>query len=274
MADYLLTLLDPFSAVVDQPKLLDGKITRSSGVKLRHAGEYLCTTTNAASNMLLMPSTSSVLLFQDLNDQLYKHVAAFPNHLDSPAQRANVESVRVVSTGLRLSSSNTADQNEGWWEAVRIPVTDSMFDTISVDPVLTSRVEPINWNLITELGDLSNYSSYQTGKIRDLHRYQFKLNSRNTEHPFTKPDVTGGLNSPAVAATMVDDTFDMIIVRLHGRSDASSPTVIRYEAVSNQEIIYKENTALGRLMSSSPRVEEFQDFLDASRVALPAVQIM
>ena len=124
---------------------------------------------------------------------------------------------------MRLELMNASLENDGYWEAARVPVTVSNFSYVGgfwryvgVSPVALS---------------LNNHPTYQTGKLRDLAKYQFKLNPKNVDIEFS--------------TSMVKPEFDMIIMRTVGRSAGN--TQIMYNTVSNQEVIYREGTALSHL---------------------------
>ena len=119
---YTKALLDPFDKTMSQPKLLDGKVSRSSGIRLRATGEITCASTGA-TYIALIPGMSNVMCWRTDPDPAVPEVtpAPFSGHLDSAPDRANVKSTRIVGTALRLSLVNSADQNEGYWEAARIP---------------------------------------------------------------------------------------------------------------------------------------------------------
>jgi hypothetical protein len=120
MQAYTKSLLDPFDKTISQPKLLDGKVARSSGICLRATGEITCAgigTTYVALSL----GASNVIAWQV--DKAAGPVTphAFAGHLDSVNDRSNVKATRTVGTALRLSLVNSADQNEGYWEAAQVP---------------------------------------------------------------------------------------------------------------------------------------------------------
>jgi hypothetical protein len=260
---YTKSLLDPFDKGMSQPKLLDGKVSRSSGIRLRATGEITCNSTGS-TYIALIPGISNVLCWRIDNDPLVPEVTPTPfqGHLDTAIDRANVKGVRSVGTALRLSLVNSADQNEGYWEAARIP-------TSALDFIFTAGT-PTSTSLYMTLGalDLSNYQTYLTGKLRDIHRYQFKLNAIDNDINFSRL-----VTEPPQVDQFVSEQWDTIIIKVHGRVELGAPSMIMYDCISCQEVIYKENTALARLMTTSPYVPQTKSLLTRTRFNPPGVQI-
>lgn len=264
-------LTDPFS-MVSQPKLWDGKKTSTSGIRLRTTGE-LTLDQAGPTYLCLVPGHSTVLAWQTApaNDH---HNTPFKGHLGTAVDRSNVKLARIVSAGLRLTMINNSDQNEGYWEAARISVQPSDFSIDTVTGALRYiPTQPTDPTLVgTGLAGsnpvpnitLSNHQTYQSGKLRDLERVQFKLNSVENNHEFTP------IFDPVTADMFLDQTFDMVLIKLHGRQQNTGPTQLMYDAVSNQEVIYIEDTSLARLMTTTNKVPNYDYILERSNVRLPA----
>jgi len=277
---YTKSLLDPFDKGMSQPKLLDGKVSRSSGIRLRATGEITC---NGAGStyIALIPGASNVICWRVDNDPNVPEVTPTPfqGHLDSVADRANVKSCRTVGTALRLSLVNSADQNEGYWEAARIPTSALEFSFTEAvpanpDPAGDGSLPPTpamyNSAVSMTLGnlDLSNYATYLTGKLRDIHRYQFKLNAIDNDVAFQRI-----LTEPPAVDQFISEQWDTIIIKIHGRVEVGAPSMLMYDCISAQEVIYKENTALARLMTTSPYVPQTKSLLTRTRFNPPGIQI-
>lgn len=266
---YTKALLDPFDKSMSQPKLLDGKVARSSGIRLRATGEITCNG-SGATYIALVPGMSNVLCWRTDNDPAVPEVTPTPfgGHLDSVADRTNVKSTRIVGTALRLSLVNSADQNEGYWEAARIP-TNALDFTFVQD--LTDPLAPVDTTGVSlplaDL-DLSNYQTYLTGKLRDIHRYQFKLNAIDNDINFSRI-----LTEPPAIDQFVSEQWDTIIIKIHGRVEIGAPSMIMYDCISAQEVIYTENTALARLMTTSPYVPQTKSLLTRTRFHPPGIQV-
>jgi hypothetical protein len=261
---YTKSLLDPFDKGMSQPKLLDGKVSRSSGIRLRATGEITCNG-SGSTYIALIPGASNVICWRVDNDPLVPEVTPVPfqGHLDTIADRANVKGVRTVGTALRLSLVNSADQNEGYWEAARIPTSALDFSFTTIGGVATTSVSMTLGSL-----DLSNYQTYLTGKLRDIHRYQFKLNAIDNDINFSRI-----ISEPPEVDQLVSEQWDTIIIKVHGRVELGAPSMMMYDCISCQEVIYKENTALARLMTTSPYVPQTKSLLTRTRFNPPGVQV-
>lgn len=257
---YTKSLLDPFDKGMSQPKLLDGKVSRSSGIRLRATGEITCNSTGS-TYIALVPGVSNVICWRVNDDPAVPEEvpAAFQGHLDTVTDRSNVKGVRSVGTALRLSLVNSADQNEGYWEAARIP-------TSNVDFSFATGSTAVHMTLGTL--DLSNYQTYLTGKLRDIHRYQFKLNAIDNDINFSRLST-----EPPTVDQFVSEQWDTIIIKIHGRVEVGAPSMMMYDCISCQEVIYKENTALARLMTTSPYVPQTKSLLTRTRFNPPGIQI-
>jgi hypothetical protein len=116
--------------------------------------------------------------------------------------------------------------------------------------------------------ELANNSTYQFGQLRDIHKYIFKLNSEDNNHKFSA--VSGldssqdlGINNMKALADV--DQWDMIFIKICGCRNATSPSILRLDTVSNQEPVYMEVSPLARMM-------DIEGYLEYSRVNLPAFQ--
>jgi|GWRWMinimDraft_12_1066020.scaffolds.fasta_scaffold03395_2 hypothetical protein len=267
-------LTNPFS-MVSQPKLYDGKRQASSGVRLRATGEI--TLDQAGPTYLcIVPGHSTCLSWQTAPSGVFFN-NPFKGHMSNVVDRGNVKLARVVSVGLRLTMINNSDQNEGYWEAARISVQPSDF---SVDVVTGAlRYKPIQPTdpLLPGTGlagtnpvpniVLSNHQTYQSGKLRDLEDFQFKLNSVDNDHAFAP------IFEPVTPDMFLDQDYDMVLIKLHGRQQNTGPTQLMYDAVSNQEVIYVEDTSLARLMTVNRKVPNYDYILEKSNSRLPADKI-
>lgn len=270
MQAYAKALLDPFDKQLSQPKLLDGKVSRSSGIRLRATGEITCNG-SGSTYIALIPGLSNVICWRVDADPAVPEIApnAFAGHLDTVTDRAHVKSSRIVGTALRLSLVNSADQNEGYWEAARIPTSSMDYSFYEPDPVNAPGVTTTALSLRLTDMDLSNHATYQTGKLRDLHRFQFKLNAIDNDIQFSRI-----LTEPPTKEQFVSEQWDTIIIKIHGRVEVGAPSMVMYDCISNQEIIYAENTALARLMTTSPYVSETKSLLTRTRYNPPGIQII
>lgn len=268
---YVSTLIDPFRVDQLQPKIFDNQYDFSNGVRFRSTGNITLDATGDPTYVVLFPGYSNSLAWKKTADATYLTHPVYANHMDSITNRGLVRSIRMVSCGLKLSLMNSADQNEGHWEAVRVPFGELGW-------VLSDTVAPTgeDWGLLPPsnfTANMANYRSFQNGKLKDLERFMFKLNSiRQTHRDFDTGSFSANLSSYNVL--QADNNMDVIVLKLYGRVDVTNPSIVRYDVVSNQEVVYKEDTALYRLATPSMYIPEMDQILAASNFKMPAIQIM
>jgi len=262
------SLLDPFDKGMSQPKLLDGKVARSSGIRLRATGEIACNSAGSTC-IALIPGASNVPCWRADDDPLIPEATPTPfqGHLDSITDRENVKGTRTVGTAPRLSLVNSADQNEGHWEAARTPTNAPEFGFTQ-----TAEGPPPEFNEVVRmtLGSLdpSDYQAYLTGKLRDIHRYQFEPNAIDDDINFSRI-----LTEPPEVSQFVSEQWDTVIITIHGQAEIGAPSMIMCDCISCQEAPHKENAALVRLMNASPHVPQTKSLLTRTRFNPPGVQI-
>jgi len=262
--EYIQSLIDPFDNQFQQPKLYDGAQQRSSGLRFRNTGNITLDAAGGTNYLVLLPGFSNGLCWKlpDTAGLVYLTTARYPTHVDDSSDRANISRLRLVSAGLQLSLLNSSDENEGYWEAVRIPI---QIADIFQDPFGDYASVP---NIAFGINDMANHHTFQTGKLRDIHRFQFKLNSTSPFHPFKTVPVVAD-----EGVSTFDDAFDMVVIKVVGRVDAVTPSTLKYDVVSNQEVVYTENTSLSRLMTKNMTIPDIEMLHEATRYILPAIQI-
>lgn len=266
LAAYSKGLLDPFQSTVPQPKIYDGKTLRSAGVRFRSTGELTCH--SGITYIVLAPALTGPMTWYGLNDatppvwtaNLHQDTI---EHVGTAADRAIIDKIRTVGVGLKLNLMNSADQNEGYWEAARFSTNHEDFQLVG-DTTARTRHTNLAANVPLEL---SNEPTYQRGKLKDIHQYMFRLNSNNTDHNF------GKLSETETLSQVLDEDWDMIVIKIHGRVEAGSPSVLNYEIVNNQEVVYKSGTAISRLMTPSPFVPQTPRLMGAIKIGAPGLKI-
>lgn len=263
---YAASFLDPFDGSISQPKILDGSVTRSSGLKFRNTGNITLDATGADNYIAIFPGLSNGLSWKiGGNGALNVQTGPYPTHLGTTVDRGNVRRARLVSSGLKLSLLNSSDDNEGYWEAIRVPV-----ETMTLLDTTAPNGEDYRCYPTVTQTNFANFPTFQTGRLRDIHRFLFKINSVAPDHPFK--EILPASTAPAVA-DVYDQNFDMIIIRLVGRIDAVTPTMLQYDFISNQEVVYKDDTVMARLANVNTMVPNMDILLDRTRFILPAIQI-
>lgn len=297
---------DPFSTATSQPKIPDGKASESLGISLQTVGELV----NAVDGS---PDTMHLLLFAGQNAGLITHDestgiggtqiygyddAGGANWLTVGIAGGNVRQNtpygqwRVVSQGLRLSLLNAVEEDDGWFEAVRIndPIDTADYSLATVGRVaLTTSngcVAPflVATDTTIKTRVLANEPSYVTGLLRDLENYQFDLHGKLDHHDFIQGKSDVFIEADAIGASTpvaspftgdftgdgysslhdminqyIDPGYDMVYIRIHSRANESANTSLNgsrlhYNMVSNQEITYQGSVRDSRYMSVSSNV--------------------
>lgn len=114
---------------------------------------------------------------------------------------------RIVSQGLRISSLNDDQRNDGWWEAYRLPVrriqdgelclinpnqVQANPDGAHIGFVNLSYTDPPT-SFGTQMAQKLSHPGYKTGLIRDLHKVEFNLKHRTHERDPTPALSLGGV---------------------------------------------------------------------------------
>lgn len=281
---------DPFADTTSQPKIPDGKVTESLGVTFSYVGEASLNIahTTDVMHMILFPGLSVNLIYEDGQTHLGAREYALPFTTGAPVadwssfttsgsdgQVASgdddVAQWRTVSSGVQLKLLNSVEEDDGWWEAVRLVKehknTDWRLTTgdDSTNRVLRGAIAPAGLLNDTVLRNrsMANDPSYSTGLLRDLHRVQFELHGKKDHHDFTQGRHNVHIPSQATFAvdtlvdfetifndghdepvdainTYVDSGMDMIYIRLHCRS-AVSPSRFHVRSMNNLELRFDQS---------------------------------
>jgi len=215
-------------------------------------------------------------------------VPASPAYVTINATQNNssvISKWRCVSSGLKIALLNNAHDNDGWFECARIqmslnPSDYSLYDAATgnrlaapteaqnriVGPVMTRTAATTTCTTFgVSSGSLPELSSYRTGKLRDIHKYNFTLaRNSNAKHDWVKmsqslPIVTAGGtvafgyapvdNAPFVQMNR-DPHMDVMIIRIHGKTgqNATASSILLH-SVHNLEVVYESGTTGSRFHS-------------------------
>lgn len=218
---HLACLYNPFSVDSNQPKFPDGRTQYSIGRKHQatnevQSGNFIVvlfpgfsnwcfaqstTMTAAAANNPITGSASlkqaSLRTMMNHNSTLstvYSYTTNATNWSVYPPLANAFEAWRPVSYGMQIRCINNDENNEGWYEAVRIGVnklnlwetglctrigTDTVdynIGDIQIDPEIL-----VDWLV---QGKLAQNPTYTCGKFKDIGKYIFQLNHGNKDNDF------------------------------------------------------------------------------------------
>lgn len=213
-------LHNPFADTTTQPKIPDGKVNDSLGQTFTDVFELNNKQDAPIMHLLMYAGKFSQLISEgSTNEQLSRgygtqrfQTAGFINWLtarlvqfneggtpDNTTQRiVNDPSQhglwRIVSCGMQLKLLNAQEEDNGWFEAVRItqPMNSASYVLTTDHTDATATDAQNNEGIIIPYGfleelknaDLANDPSYSTGLLRDLHRVQFECHGKLDYHDF------------------------------------------------------------------------------------------
>lgn len=257
VSDHLAVYHNAFSTATTNPKIPDGKAYHSAGIRLQAVKEF----SNDSSG------TMEFFFFPGINNGCWANsvVAAnfgdtsmpYTNHavVTGTTQNVNgeISKWRLVSQATKISLVNNSDENDGWWEAIRVqtsnnPNSDNGFDVVNVSGLsIIGGPQGGIPGMNVGITNLVEHPTYCTGKLRDIHRHIFDLMPQGSDHDFQTFPQTG-LSTNAYLDT---ENYDCIFVRIHGRAGAETPTRVMIHTVSNQEVLYNESGTLSRFHSEA-----------------------
>lgn len=213
---HLAVYKDPFSRATHLPRIPDGKAITSIGLKNRVIGEVTIeNAANASTDILLFPGLNAWVCIDDVDgetDLIYmgsnileqsaiSGTAGTGITLDQQTA-TNIHRWRMVSCGMHCALTNNAEQNDGWWEAVRFGTpTDAREYLFGFDATADAQAIVPFSPFAMGVDNLVNLPSYTSGKLRDIHRTQFNLRPEGNEHQFISLRDTYELASTDLLAT-------------------------------------------------------------------------
>lgn len=271
LAKFRKARFNPFDKTVLGAKIPDAKSTVSNALRFQSVLEYTVPPPSggATSNepvLCFFPGFNNTfsILKPDETYDAGGHYAAMPSiTVDDQGSAGTgsstpLEKWRIVSAGLRLQLINNADENDGWFEAIRVePGWDQNdltgFKMIAA-PTGTIVRTPIAFapttltarrSIVPAKGSWANHPTYVTGKLRDIHQYMWKLNSTAKDH-----DYTNSTNASLGGFENIDKNYDVILIRLHGRTAAEQSKVVIHQC-TNYEIVFEAGTLMSTVATAT-----------------------
>jgi len=262
---HLAVYHNAFSTASTGAKIPDGKSYHSTGIRLQAVKEFTANT-NGTMDFLIFPGINNGMVAAGVTDNDASWGMPYTSHCvldtdaDFPAQADETRILRwrIVSQACKFTLTNNSDENDGWWEAIRVQTHGTSAEGFAlvlhgdgrtvIGPATTGQIPGIT------LGSFPNFvehPTYVTGKLRDIHRETFDLMPQGADHDFQR--LEPGMYPPALIEAFSDsENYDAVIVRIHGRGGTGTPTRVMAHMVSNQEVLYDENTSLARYHTESP----------------------
>lgn len=229
-----------FSTATAAAKICDGRTSGSIATREAACNVNIADAANGCTFFVLHPTLSGGLtIFESPSGTTaptnYKTHVQFDANNAIPPQLGNAlspEKFRCVSAALRLSCVNSAQFNNGWFEAIRVPTDYNGNDWNDLGEGDYPTPKPtIETNLLIS-SRWCNHPSYVTGKLADLYKHQFYLQA-NGDREFEK------LNWFGNGTVVIDTNMDMVFVRVHVQIAPNNvPNAIHYHSVHHFEMMY------------------------------------
>lgn len=198
-------------------------------------------------------------------------VADVETHVD---KEGDIDRWRLVSQGLRCTLLNTEDNNDGWFECVRLTGVPALNDQWLKRVDVSSDYGYLTPNLIYVNDIYNNFisgksvmdMSYFSGPLRDIHLYNFNLNPMVVNHPYRTVRQTFSLDSVTAYSSTYngwsitkdevndyqelfdaqhDYNFDSIAILVHASAKTDGSKLL-LDVAQNAEVIYENESKLSR----------------------------
>lgn len=304
---------NPFSTATNAPKIPDGKCSLSTGQRfqsinslaIEKAGDgiinivlfgglgggcfvYQPSSLTEKEKFLPLPGNHGQWNVSEYDSGTLDRVGLTQNGPDAITQW------RIVSEGLKVTLTNNADENDGFFESVRLSATRANehwrwarnavngtskklegINALGQSCFLVPTTDGTSHSMFgVDFSTLVDHPTYQTGKLRDVHKFIFNNKPESNSHDFKRLRLTHeyeldtygvtpterqqalvfgqGLPYNSEAARVVeeniDDTLDIVVIRIHGRTGTveGGDTKLLAHFVQNQEVCYENGTTLSR----------------------------
>jgi hypothetical protein len=314
-------VFNPFSNATQQPKFPDGEMNHSLSRRLKNtkAVEMAIGATNGVMHCLIIPSLGVLACFRNSNSD--KSVGAAPiNVLGAPNQTVgfnlinrgagtsqfinplgSIENYRIVSQGMRLTQINNEEENDGWYEAVRLPSENNpeyykswpMADAFITDATVVDGENmcfvptEAYWDSVSTLA-LPELPGYHSGQLKDLKNIEFKLQHQfgcckpnqlkvitGTDGDWVRSTAAGGYAAGQVCTLdpsndgieiqrmAVCNNLDAIYIRIYGRTTGTRSKFI-VEGMQNVEFQFNPASDLATFMTPNQKDPKLEMEIDSS----------
>lgn len=286
LQSHLAVMRNAFSTATTAPKVPDGKVSSSVGQRnassftLNSAEGKITIALTPSLAVPMLHCIESAVTQAKLNCVINNPELCFKAPSKTPAgvfsgnkDISALDRFRVVSQGLRLTPINNSESNNGWFEAIRViqsydrknltAYVSTASGSSTGSPQTGDANQMTDANTAAATGGFSigvasedsliatvnwaNHPSYVTGKLRDIGKHLFSLQTVSDREllPLTDDLTSGHLG--------IDTSFDTIYVRIHSTpsNDLGTQTAIHVHMVQNVEGTYDASSPMSRYHSSS-----------------------
>lgn len=200
--------MNAFSNETNQPRFPDGRANESTGLRYMSNTE-IEVTVGGFMEIIMFPGLNTCVAFKNATSKSLGAYTSLENSYNVKLQGVNnnvigdvnftgsnltfdqnsnsyVAKWRGVSYGMFFQTVNNADENDGWWEAIRISPSQDVKDYGFTFAQATTEPQPLHiWHDFPDMGgDMVNQVSYSQGVIRDIQKVLFQLNHEVGERDF------------------------------------------------------------------------------------------
>ena len=277
----LRSYIDPF-AQNQNPRIPDGTVNFSQGIQHQCSRQLQQTDGASTMTIVLFPGLENGVNYSGtINGAIdessiiswtggvtYTGMASL-----APVDRqgAEVNQWRCVSSGMKLKLVNSTEDNSGWFECVRltIPSQSDYFRQLSFDGSKL-RFGPSSAGNSDQQYDfpytdprisMVDNASYCTDSLKNIDKHMFVLAPVNPTHKWRQTEkqievAVSGAAPSSLKEALVDDSYDCIVVRIHGTSGgaAGTETRIQLQSSHNHEYVYDINSDIYKLMTNTDYV--------------------
>lgn len=257
VSDHLAVYHNAFSTATTNPKIPDGKSYHSCGIRLQAVKEFSNDATGTME-FLFFPGLNNGCHAQSVVATSFGEISMpYSNHavIQNRIQEGSSQIMkwRVVSQASRITLVNNSDENDGWWEAIRVQSSANdvnnngfEFNDIGGNDIVGGAQTSFP-GIVPQATTLVEHPTYVTGKLRDIHRHIFDLMPQGSDHDFRELP----FDTMTPGQCLDTSNYDCIYVRIHGRAGSTTPTRVMIHTVCNQEVLYDESSTLSRFHSES-----------------------
>ena len=211
--------MNAFSNETNQPRFPDGRASESTGLRYL-SNQELEVNFDGLMEVILFPGVNTCMAVRNATSKMLGNRTSVENSYDVKLQGVNnnviglcstngnqleftqstnsyVAKWRGVSYGMFFQTVNNADENDGWWEAIRIQQSQDLEEYHYVfDNDLATQNPPVPQPLhifhdFPDVGgDMVNQVSYSQGVIREFSGHLFQLNHEVGERDFVDMNKT------------------------------------------------------------------------------------
>lgn len=205
---------------------------------------------------------------------------------------------RIISQAIRLTQINNDEENDGWYEACRINLNKRANNYLvcgidNTDTALRSQACVLATDNTVQVSYLNGLPlveqpGYSSGMLKDLKNKEFRLQPvgcecHMNECPSIKLALSDGTTGDIIKATNdkwayleatvpatnalelgLDDSWDCVLIRIHGRSggEGTTPSSFIAECIQNVEFCFSPQSDLATFMTPNVRHKQVEQVLD------------